>query len=139
MMRSTLIAVAAIFLITYNSSSSCAGAGNAAWVDSLISSAETPMTKGTRDLSLNVAPPADIGKLAIADVLNYNGSEPTITAPDGWQFIRDDYSLTTRQSLYWHTVEANDPTTASWAFSEPVDAQGAILLLDSATSNAPVD
>jgi hypothetical protein len=138
MMRSALIAVAAVFLVTYNSSSSCAGAGNTAWVDSLISSAQTPMTKGTTDLSLNVAPTAGIGKLAIADVLSYNGSEPTITAPEGWQLIRDDYSLTTRQSLYWHTVEANDPTTASWAFSEPVDAQGAILLLDSATSNDPV-
>jgi hypothetical protein len=77
MMRSTLIAVAAIFLITYNSSSSCAGAGNMAWVDSLISSAETPLTKGTTDLSLNVTAKAGIGQLAIADIMSYNGSKPT--------------------------------------------------------------
>ena len=137
-MRSTFIAVAAIFLVAYNSSPSCAGAGNTAWVDRLISSTETPMTKGTKDLSMNVASTAGVGKLAIADILSYNGSKPTITAPDGWQLIRDDYTQTTRQSLYWHTIQSDDSSTVSWTFSEPVDAQGAILLVDSATSNAPV-
>ena len=138
MKKLTLIAVGAIFLVTYNSSSSFAGSGNSAGVDSRISSAETQLTKGTTDLTLNVVPAAGIGQLAIADVMSYNGSKPTITGPDGWQLIRDDYTETTRQSLYWHTIEAEDPTTVSWTFSEPVDAQGAILLLDSATSNAPV-
>jgi hypothetical protein len=138
MIRATLFVVAAIFLITCNASSSCAAGGNTAWVNSLISSSETPPTHGTTNLSLIAGPTAGIGQLAIADILSYNGSEPTITAPDGWQLIRDDYTQTTRQSLYWHTIEADDPTSVTWTFSEPVDAQGAILLLDSATSNAPV-
>lgn len=139
MIRATLIAVAAVFLVTYNSSPSFASAENTITADSVVSSAEVPMTKGTTNLSVSLAPNAQIDQIVIADVLSYNGSKPTITAPDGWQLIRDDYSLTTRQSLYWHTVEANEPTTASWTFSEPVDAQGAILLLDNVASVSPVD
>ena len=76
--------------------------------------------------------------MAIAYVLTYDGSKPTITAPDGWQLIRDDYTET-RQSLYGHTIQANDSSTASWTFSEPVDAQGASLLLDNVASASPVD
>jgi hypothetical protein len=139
MTKATLIAVAAVSLVTYNSSPSLGSAVNTVTADSIVSSAEVPMTKGTTSLSVNLAPNAQIDQIVIADVLSYNGSKPTITAPDGWQLIRDDYSLTTRQSLYWHTVQANDPTTASWTFSEPVDAQGAILLLDNVASDSPVD
>ena len=79
------------------------------------------------------------GQVAIADVLTYGGQRPTITAPDGWQLIRDDSTATTRQSLYWHAIGGDDSNSASWTFSEPVDAQGAILLLDNVASDAPVD
>ena len=139
MIRSTLIALGAVFLVTYNSSPSLGSAENTITADSVVSSAEVPMTSGTTSLSVNLAPSAQVDQIAIADVLSYSGSKPTITAPDGWQLIRDDYSLTTRQSLYWHRVEANDPTTVNWTFSEPVDAQGAILLLDNVASDSPVD
>jgi len=97
------------------------------------------MTKGTTSLSLNVGPTGQTAQIAIADVLTYGGSQPTITAPDGWQLIRDDYTQTTRQSLYWHAIAPNDSTTASWTFSEPVDAQGAIVLLDNVAVDSPVD
>ena len=139
MIRSTLIALGAVFLVTYNSSPSLESAENTVTADSVVSSAEVPMTSGTTSPSVNLAPSAQVDQIAIADVLSYSGSKPTITAPDGWQLIRDDYSLTTRQSLYWHRVEANDPTTANWTFSEPVDAQGAILLLDNVALDSPVD
>jgi len=136
--RLTLIAVAAVFLIAYNSSPSSGSAENTVGSGSIISSAETPMTNGTINLSLNVAPNAHLGQIAIADILSYNGSQPTISAPEGWQLIRDDHTITTRQSLYWHAVAGGDPSTVSWTFSEPVDTQGAIVLLDSVASDPPV-
>jgi hypothetical protein len=77
--------------------------------------------------------------LAIADVLTYGGSTTKITAPTGWQLIRDDSTPTTRQSLYWHAIAASDPSSSTWEFSTPVDAQGAIVLLDNAAETAPVD
>jgi len=139
MIKPTLIAAAAVFLVAYNSSPSSASTENAAGGPSVVSSAAAPITKATTTLSLNVAPTAQTAQIAIADVLSYGGSQPTITAPDGWQLIRDDSTSTTRQSLYWHTIAPNDPTTAAWTFSEPVDAQGAILLLDNVSSDSPVD
>jgi len=138
MIKPTLIAVAAVFLVTYNSSPSSGSAENTVSSGSIISSAETPMTRGTINLSLGVAPNAQLSQIVIADILSYSGSKPTITAPEGWQLIRDDYTETTRQSLYWHAVESGDPNTVSWTFSEPVDAQGVILLLDSVGSASPV-
>jgi hypothetical protein len=76
--------------------------------------------------------------LAIADVLTYSGAKPKITAPAGWTLLRDDSSPSTRQSLYWRLIQANDPSP-TWTFSEPVDTQGVILLLDNVASNNPVD
>ena len=63
----------------------------------------------------------------------------TITPPASWQLIRNDSTPTTRQSLYWHAIQANESSTATWTFSEPVDAQGAIVLLDNVAANGPVD
>ena len=97
------------------------------------------MTKGATSLSLDWGAKAQAGQVAIADVLSYGGSNTTITAPAGWQMIRDDSTPTTRQSLYWHAIQANDPRTATWTFSEPVDVQGAIVLLDNVAAAAPVD
>ncbi|MGD0673314.1 MAG: hypothetical protein ABSB13_14675 [Candidatus Binatus sp.] len=97
------------------------------------------MKKAATSLSLDWGPKAQAGQVAIAVVLSYGGSKPTITAPAGWQLIRDDSTPTTRQSLYWHAIQANDARTATWAFSEPVDPQGAVLLLDNVASAAPVD
>jgi hypothetical protein len=139
MIRQMLIVFAAVLLVEYSSSPSCGSDANTAAAASVISYAQAPMTEGTTSLSLAVSPKAQIGQVAIADVLSYGGAQPTISAPDGWQLIRDDYTQTTRQSLYWHAIEASDSSTASWTFSEPVDAQGAILLLDNVALDSPVD
>lgn len=139
MIKQTLIAVAAVFLVTYNSSPSSGSAENAAGGPNVVSSAEAPMMKGTTSLSLNVGPNGQTAQLAIADILSYGGSQPTITAPAGWELIRDDYTQTTRQSLYWHAIAPNDPSTETWTFSDPVDAQGAVLLLDNVALDSPVD
>ena len=138
MIRYALVAVAAVFVVACNSSPSqtpenTVGGANVA------SSAQAPMAKATTSLSLDWGKKGQAGQVAIADVLSYSGSKPTITAPAGWQMIRDDSTLTTRQSLYWHAIQANDAGTAAWAFSGPVDAQGAIVLLDNVASAAPVD
>jgi hypothetical protein len=97
------------------------------------------MATATTSLSLDWGPKGQAGQVAIADVLSYGGPKTTIAAPDGWQKIRDDSTPTTRQSLYWHAIQANDPSTATWTFSEPVDAQGAIVLLDNVAPASPVD
>ncbi len=137
-MRATLIGVAAVFLVAYNSSPSSA-AENTTGGASVVSSAQAPIMKGTTSLSLDLAQSTQNGQVAIADVLTYGGPRPTITPPDGWELIRDDYTPTTRQSLYWHAIGGGDPSTAEWTFSEPVDAQGAVVVLDNVASDAPVD
>ncbi len=138
-MRATLIAVAAVFLVTFNSSLLSAGAENTVGGVTVVVSAQAPLTRGTTSLSLDVSLNAQIGQVAIADVLTYGGPRPTITAPDGWELIRDDFTPATRQSLYWHAIQGNDSSTAEWTFSEPVDAQGAVVLLDNVASDDPVD
>ena len=138
MIRYALIAVAAVFIVGCDSSPPQT-ADNTVGGANVVSSAKTPLATAATSLSLDWGPKAQAGQVAIADVLGYGGSKPTITAPDGWQLIRDDSTQTTRQSLYWHAIQANDPSTATWTFSEPVDAQGAIVLLDNVAAGAPVD
>lgn len=137
MIRAGLIVGAAVFLIAFNFSASSGDVQNA--VPGVISSSQAPITKGATSLSLDAGPNAQIGQVAIADVLTYDGSQPTISAPNGWQLIRDDYTDTIRQSLYWHAIEGNASDAASWTFSEPVDAQGAILLLNNVAPDSPID
>lgn len=138
MIRYALIAVAAVFIVGCNSSPS-QSPENTVGGPNLVSAAKMPMATATTSLSLDWGPKAQAGQVAIADVLSYGGSKPTITAPAGWQMIRDDSSKTTRQSLYWHAIQANDPSTATWTFSEPVDTQGAVVLLDNVATGSPVD
>jgi hypothetical protein len=139
MIRQTLIVIGAVFLVTYSYSPSSGSGENAVGGPGVVSRAEAPMMKGTTSLSLNVGPSGQTVQLAIADVLSYGGSQPTITAPAGWELIRDDYTQTTRQSLYWHAIAPNDPSTETWTFSDPVDAQGAVLLLDNVALGSPVN
>jgi hypothetical protein len=101
--------------------------------------AQVPPATDTVSLTLDWGSQAQAGQLAIADVLTYNGASPTIEPPAGWSLIRDDSSPSTRQSLYWHVIEGNDPGAQTWLFNEPVDAQGVVLLLDDVAENAPVD
>ncbi len=134
MIKRTLIAAAAVFLLAHSNAASADAPGA-----KIISSSQAPLTKGTTTIALDISANAQIGQLAIANVITFGGSEPTITPPDGWELIRDDSTPTTRQSLYWHEIEANDSNAASWTFSEPVDAQGAVVLLDNVASDSPVD
>src|SRR5579863_7601628 len=105
----------------------------------VVSSAKAPFKLATTSLTLDWGPKAKPGQFAIAVVLSYGGSKPTITAPAGWQPISDASTKTTRQSLYGHAVQAPDSKTSTWTFSEPVDAQGAIILLDNVGGSWPVD
>ena len=138
MIRYALIAGAAVFAVACNSSPSQL-AYNTVGGANVVSTAKTPMATATTSLSLDWGKKGQAGQVAIADVMSYGGSKTTITAPTGWQLIRDDSTPTTRQSLYWHAIQASDPSTATWTFSEPVDAQGAIVLLDNVAPGAPVD
>jgi hypothetical protein len=137
MIKRALI-VATIFLVGCNSSPSQT-AGNTVNGANVVSSAKAPMATATTSLTLDWGSKAQPGQVAIADVLSYGGPKVTITAPQGWQKIRDDSTAKTRQSLYWHAVAANDPSAATWTFSKPVDAQGAIVLLDNVATASPVD
>jgi len=137
MIRRTMIAVAAVFVLAQITAAS-ADADNAPGAR-IVSSSQAPLTQGTTTIALDISPNAQIGQFAIANVITFGGSEPTITPPDGWELIRDDSTPTTRQSLYSHEIEANESGAASWTFSEPVDAEAAIVLLDNVASDAPVD
>ena len=78
------------------------------------------------------------GQSLIASLITLDGAAPTITAPSGWQLIRDDISPTTRQSLYYHFADSNDGA-AEWKFSQPVLAQGVVLALDNVWGTDPID
>lgn len=138
MIKRALMVAAAVFVAACNSSPSQTRENTVGGAN-VVSSAQTPLTKAATSLSLNWGNKAQAGQVAIADVLSYGGSKPTIAAPAGWQLIRDDSTQTTRQSLYWHAIQANDASKATWTFSEPVDTQGAVVLLDNVAASAPVD
>ncbi len=139
MTRYTWIAAAAVLIAGCNASPPPLSAENTVGGANVVSTAQAPITKGTTSLSLDWGTKAQAGQVAIADVISFGGPKVTITAPVGWQQIRDDSTPTTRQSLYWHEVQANDSSTAAWTFSEPVDAQGGVLLLDNVAASAPID
>jgi len=134
-----MFVVSAVLLVACNPAGPSGSATNTVGGADIVSSARAPMAAATTSLSLDWGPKAQAGQVAIADVISYGGSKPTITGPAGWKLIRDDSSKTTRQSLYWHPIQANDPSTATWTFSAPIDAQGAILLLNNVVADAPVD
>jgi hypothetical protein len=139
MIRYVLIAVAAALMAGCNSGPSPQTAENTVGGANVVANTQAPMAKQTTSLSLDWGPKGQAGQVAIADVISYGGPKITVTAPTGWQLIRDDSTPTTRQSLYWHEIQANEASAAAWTFSEPVDAQGVVLLLDSVAANAPVD
>ncbi len=139
MTRCVWIAVAAVFIAGCNSSPQPLSAENTVGGASVAGFTQVPMAQATTSLTLDWGKKGKAGQVAIADVLSFNGSKPKITAPDGWRFIRDDASASTRQSLYWHAIQANDPSAATWTFDTPVDTKGAIVLLDNAAPDSPVD
>jgi len=102
------------------------------------STTQTPMPKDVTSITLNTPSGVQPGQLLIADLMTFGGAAPTITAPSGWQLIRDDISPTTRQSLYYHFAETND-APAEWKFTQPVYAQGVVLTLDKVWSTDPID
>jgi hypothetical protein len=138
MIKRALMGAAAFLAVACNSGSPSGSATNTVGGADVVASTQTKMTKETKSLSLDPGKSAQAGQVAVADVITYGGPKVTITPPDGWQLIRDDSTPTTRQSLYWHAMQANDPSPA-WSFSAPVDAQGAIVLLSNVAPGAPVD
>jgi hypothetical protein len=139
MIKRAIMVAAASFLFACNSGSPVGGNTNTVGGADVIASTQAPMATTTSSLSLDWGKKAQAGQVAIADVLTYGGPNTKITAPAGWQKIRDDSTPTTRQSLYWHAIQASDPSSSTWQFSTPVDAQGAIVLLDNVPAAAPVD
>jgi hypothetical protein len=138
MFRYALIALAVAVLAGCNSGPSKT-AENTVGGSDVVFSAQAPMKKATTSLTLDWGSKGRAGLFAIADVISYGGPKPAITAPAGWQLIRDDSTITTRQSLYGHAIAADDPGSATWTFSAPVDAQGAIMLLDNVATPWPID
>lgn len=139
MIKRALMGAAAVLIVACNSGPPPGSATNTVGGADVVASTQTKMTTAATSLSLDWGKKAQAGQVAIADVITYGGPKTTITAPAGWQLIRDDSTATTRQSLYWHAIQASDPSTTTWNFSAPVDAQGAIVLLSNAAPGAPVD
>src|SRR5277367_2830693 len=136
--RALMLLVVAVMVAACNSSPSQSIENNVGGAN-VVSSAKSPLKTASPSLTLDWGSKGQPGQVAIGVVLTYGGPKPTITPPTGWQLIRDDSTQTTRQSLYWHAIAPNDPNTASWTFSDPLDAQGAILLLNDVASDSPVD
>jgi len=139
MKKHTLLVASIALAAAYYSASPAECAQNTVGGVPVSSFAQVPPATDTMSLTLDWGSQAQAGQLAIADVLTYSGADPTITPPADWTLIRDDSSPSTRQSLYWHVIEVNDPSTQTWTFSEPVDAQGVVLLLDDVAETTPVD
>ena len=139
MVRRVLIVAAALFAVACNAGQPPGNATNVVKGADVVSSTRVPMATATRSLSFNRGASWQPDQVVIADVLSYGGPKVTLTAPSGWQMIRDDATPTTRQSVYWHAIQANDPSTAIWTFSGPVDVQGAIVVLDNVAQASPVD
>jgi len=139
MNKYALIAGAVVFIAGCNSSPPPLSAENTVGGANVISTAHVPLSKEATSLSLDLGKKAQPGQVVIADVVTYGGPKVTITPPTDWTLIRDDSSETTRQSLYWHALAANDASTPTWQFSKPVDAQGAIVLLDNVAQGSPID
>jgi hypothetical protein len=136
--RFAMLALIAAFVAGCNSGPSQSDENTVGGAN-VVSSAKAPFKDASTSLTLDWGPKAKTGNFVIANVLTYGGAKPTITAPAGWQLINDASNKTTRQSLYGHTVLASDSSTSTWTFSEPVDAQGAIVVLDNVASGWPVD
>lgn len=136
--RVSMLAAVAVLAVACNSGPPGSATNTVGGAD-IVSSAKAPMAKATTSLSLDWGNKAQPGHVAIADVLTYGGPKATITPPAGWQQIRDDSTPTTRQSLYWHAIAANDASASTWQFSAPVDAQGAIIVLNNVAQGSPVD
>jgi hypothetical protein len=139
MIKRALMIAAAVFAAACNSGPTPGSGTNTVGGPNVVSSAQKPMAKATSSLALDWGKKAQAGQIAIADVITFGGPKPAITAPAGWKMIRDDSTPTTRQSLYWHAIQANEPSTATWTFSDPVDAQGAVVVLDNVAAGGPVD
>ncbi len=139
MVRYAVLAISAVLLVACDPSGPSGSATNTVGGADIVSSARAPMATATTSLSIDLGPKAQAGQVVIADVISYSGSKPTITGPAGWQLIREDSTNTTRQSLYWHPIQANDQSAATWTFSKPLDAQGAVVLLNNVVADAPVD
>ena len=138
MIKRALMLVVAVMVAACNSSPSQSIENNVGGAN-VVSSAKSPFKTASPSLTLDWGSKGQPGQVAIGVVLTYGGPKPTITPPAGWQLIRDDPTQTTRQSLYWHAVQANEPSTATWTFSDPLDTQGAVLLLDNVPTSAPID
>ncbi|MGA9472739.1 MAG: hypothetical protein WBV36_09765 [Terriglobales bacterium] len=138
MIRRILMLLMAVSIAACNSGPP-QSADNSVGGANVVSSAHVPLSKEARSLSLDWGKNARAGQVAIADVVTYGGPKVTITPPTEWTLIRDDSTETTRQSLYWHALAANEASTPTWQFSEPVDAQGAIVLLDNVAQGSPID
>jgi len=106
---------------------------------SISSVAQIPLSLSTTQLVIGPKAKPYPGQYLVADLLSYSGKAPAISAPTGWTLIRDDSTVSVRQSIYGHAIEANDPGSGTWNFSQPVDAQGIILVLDNVLLDAPLD
>ncbi|MGH7814719.1 MAG: hypothetical protein ACREQI_12045 [Candidatus Binataceae bacterium] len=75
----------------------------------------------------------------MADIMTYSRKKIKIVAPAGWTLIRDDFNPPIQQALYQRTIWGGDAESQRWTFNQRADAQGAVLLLDNAAREAPIE
>jgi hypothetical protein len=139
MKRYALTAAFTIFLSACNFSPPSQRAVNTVSGATVNSYELTSLIAGTKNLSLQWDSDGRPGRVVIADVLTYGSGKTSIAPPAGWSLIRDDNTRSVRQSLYWHALQAGEPNIQIWTFNEPVDSQGAALVLGGSAVANPVD
>ncbi len=91
------------------------------------------------EATLTIAvPAAAAGDLLLASV-DSRGT-PTITAPPGWQLVREDVNGTAlRKATYWRIATAAEPAAYTWSFSGKPAAVGVMLAYSGVASANPID
>ncbi|MGH7814713.1 MAG: hypothetical protein ACREQI_12015 [Candidatus Binataceae bacterium] len=143
MIRRAIYLLAAVLLVACSPGGSAEltvdNVGGGAYIHSVFP-AQAP--KGAAALVLKCKKGPVYGQLAIADVVLYKCARAAITPPQGWTLTRDDGGDFVRQLLYWHAIRGDAPHENQWAFnlsSTECQAQGAVVLLDGAALDSPID
>jgi hypothetical protein len=100
---------------------------------------QVPMSHFATRLSVEPNAAPHPGQFMLADIVTYGGKTVAVNPPPGWTLLRDDSSISVRQSLFTHPVAPHDSGVGVWTFNRPVDAQAVLLILDNVALEAPID
>lgn len=100
--------------------------------------AVTSATNNTEATLTVPVPETEAGDLLLASI-DVRG-QPTITAPVGWQLVREDLNGTAmRKGTYWRIATGSEPASYTWRFSAKPPAVGIMLAYSGVSTTAPIE